>query len=160
MFAHAWILSSLLVTQTPAPGGAPSSPPAVQSPDPAAATFSTGAGLLLVAVRADRTADYEAAIQALQAGFAAVTDPSRRAVAQGWRVFKAAETDAAGNVLYVHVLFPVVSGTDYRPSVWLDLLIADLPADLMRRYKEALAGSPTRLSLTELAHMSVTPVRK
>jgi hypothetical protein len=156
----AWILFSVLALQAPAaPAGAPPQAPP-PSPDPAVAAFSTGLGLLLVPVKSDKTSDYEAVMVALQAAFAASTDPERRAVAQGWRVFKAAEADARGNALYVHALLPVVAGTDYRPSLWLDQLMQDAPTELLAKYKDALAGSPTRLSLAEVANMAVAPVKK
>jgi hypothetical protein len=90
---------------------------------------------------------------ALQAAFAQSTDPARRAVADGWRVFKATEADAKGNALYVHTLAPTVAGTDYRPSLWLDQLMQEAPTELLAKYKDALAGAPTRLSLAEIAFM-------
>ena len=99
-------------------------------------------------------------MQALQAAFASATQPERRAVAQGWRVFRAEETDAKGNVIYVHALLPAVAGTDYRPSLWLDQLMEQAPADLLAKYKDALAGAPTRLSLAEVANMAIAPVKK
>lgn len=151
-------LVAVLTAQAPGQPGAP--PPASPPADPAAATFSTGVGLLLVTVKADKTADYEAVMQALQAAFAASTDPARRAVAQGWRVFRASETDAKGNAIYVHALLPAVAGADYRPSLWLDQLMEQAPAELLAKYKEALVGSPSRLSLAEVANMAVTPVKK
>jgi hypothetical protein len=147
----AWTVFTLLAAQAPAPGGAPSQPPPPAPVDPAAATFSTNVGLLLVAVKADKVADYEAVLLALQTAFAASQDPTRRAVADGWRVFKAAEADAKGNAIYVHALLPVVAGTDYRPSLWLDQLMEQAPADLLAKYKDALA---------EVANMAVAPVRK
>lgn len=157
----AWILLTLLALQAPTPGGASSQPPATPAPaDPAAAVFATDVGLLLVAVKADRTADYEEAMAALQEALAAAKDPARRTVAQGWRVYRAAEADAKGNALYVHALVPAVSGFDYRPSQLLDELLTDAPAELLAKYADALAGPPTRLSLTELAHMAVAPVKK
>jgi hypothetical protein len=159
VFLPAWILIGSLAAQAPAAAAAQPQAPA-PSPDPATATFSTGVGLLLVAVKADKVADYEAVMMALQAAFAVSTDPARRTVAQGWRVFKAEEADAKGNALYVHALLPAVAGTDYRPSLWLDQLMQDAPVELLARYKEALAGSPTRLSLVEVANMSVSPVKK
>ena len=112
--------------------------------------------MLLVPVKADKTADYEAVMSALQAAFAQSADPARRAVADGWRVFKAAEADAKGNVIYVHTIVPAVPDTDYRPSLWLDQLMQEAPTDLLAKYKAALAGSPTRLSLAEVAHMGAT----
>jgi hypothetical protein len=87
-------------------------------------------------------------------------DPARRPLAQGWRVYKASEPDAKGNVLYVHAILPTVPGADYRPSLLLDELLQDAPVELLAKYKDALAGAPTRLSLTELAHMAVAPVKK
>jgi hypothetical protein len=155
----AWTLVSLLAAQVPAPGGTRSQAPAPPA-DPAAATFSTSVGLLLVAVKADKVVDYEAVMLALQTAFAASSDPARRAVAQGWRVFKAAEGDAKGNAIYVHALFPVVAGTDYRPSLWLDQLMEQAPPELLAKYKESLAGAPTRLSLAEVANMAVAPIKK
>lgn len=151
-------LVAVLLAQEPGAAGAPPStpPPA----DPATATFSTAVGLLLVPVKADKAADYEAVMAALQAAFAAQADPARRAVAQGWRVFKAVEADAKGNVIYVHALLPAVAGADYRPSLWLDQLLEQAPADLLAKYKEALAGAPSRLSLAEIANMAVAPVKK
>jgi len=154
-----WPVVVCLALQAPT---SPTSPPATPPPtvDPAAATFSTGVGLLLVAVKTDKTADYEAVMTALQGALSSSADPARKALAQGWRVFKAAETDAKGNVIYIHALFPTVDGADYRPSLLLDQLLDEPPAELLAKYKGALAGPPTRLSLTEVANMAVAPVKK
>ncbi len=54
------------------------------------------------------------------------------------------------SVIYVHWLDPVVTGVDYRPSLWLDKLLAGAPADLLAKYRDAFAVPPTKLSLTEL----------
>lgn len=161
----AWFVSSLLVFQ--APGGAPvdgppqTQPPAAPAPvDPATASFTTAVGLLLVPVKPDKAPDYEAAIAALQAALSATADPARHALAQGWRVYKASEPDAKGNVLYVHAVLPTVPGADYRPSLLMDELLQDAPAEMLAKYKDALAGAPMRLSLTELANMGMAPVKK
>ena len=159
VFPPAWLLVGLLAIQAPTAG--PPQPPAPPTAsDPATTTFTTDVGLLLVAVKPDKTADYEAVLQALQTAFAASTDPARRAVAQGWRVFKASEADAKGNAIYVHALLPVVPGTDYRASLWLDQLMQEAPTDMLAKYKDALAGPPSRLSLTEVANMALTPTKK
>ncbi len=152
----ALLVGSLLV-QIPSPAPAAPPQPAV---DPAIVSFDTATGLLLVAIKPDKVADYEGALGALQQALAADTDPTRRAMAEGWRVFKASETDAKGNVLYVHALMPVVAGADYRPSLLLDQLLAEAPADLLAKYRDAFAAPPSRLSLTELGRMSVAPVPK
>jgi hypothetical protein len=155
---HLLLILALQVAPAPA---APAQPPAqpapagqpAQAPDAGAAQFSTTVGLLLVAVKPDRVKDYEAAILALQDGFQKSSDPARREMAKGWHVFKATETDAKKNALYIHALLPAIKDADYRPSLLLDEFFEGLPPQLMARYRDSLAGPPSKLSLTELAHM-------
>ncbi len=156
---------ALQVTPAPVPPTPPPAQPApagqpAPAPDPGAAQFATDIGLLLVAVKPDRVKDYEAAILALQEGFQKSGDPTRREMAKGWRVYKATEMDAKNNALYVHALFPAVKEMDYRPSLLLDELLAGAPPELVTRYRDALAGPPSKLSLTELAHMGTAPIKK
>lgn len=138
----------------------PSKPAAPVSSDPATVTFATSVGLLLVPVAPARTADYEAVIVALQDAFAKSSDDEVRVVANGWRVFKAVQSDAKANVFYVHLFYPVVPAADYRPSLWLDRLLAGAPAEMLAKYRDAIAGPPSMLSMTEFAHMSVAPIVK
>jgi hypothetical protein len=139
----------------PQPGNASPS-----SPDPAAATFSTEQGLLLVAVKPDKVADYEAVIVALQEVLSRAADEDVRAMAAGWRVYKASELDAKSNAIYVHVLQPALAGVDYRPSLWLDKLLEGAPPELLAKYRDSFAIGPTKLPLVEFAHMAVAPVPK
>ena len=103
-------------------------------------------------------ADYELAIRTVQEALAKDTDPQRKAAAKGWRVFKAAESDAKGNPIYIHVMMPAVPNFDYRPSLLLDELVKDLAPDLLTKYQDAFAAPPTKLNLSEFAQMSVAPV--
>lgn len=112
---------------------------------------------MLHAIKPDAVADYEAAIAALQAALAASEDPRAKAVAPGWRVFRARETGDKGIVLYVHVLDPAVAGVDYRPSQWLEDLLDGAPEELLAKYRAAFAAPPTMLSLSELADMTRAP---
>jgi hypothetical protein len=149
--AHAglvWICASVsLAGQPPAP------PPQ----DPAAVFFDADVGVLLVPVKSAATDDYEAVILELQAALARTADPVRRAQAAGWRVFKAAEADAKGQALYVHLIAPVVTEADYRPSAVLDELLDGAPEELLVRYRDAHAGPPSKLTLTEFANMAKAP---
>jgi hypothetical protein len=130
---------------------------AIQTADPAAVVFTTGTGLVLHAVKPASVPDYEATMVALQDAFAKSSDDHVKRVSAGWRVWKAAEPDAKGNVVYVHTLQPTTAGVDYRPSLWLDQLLSGAPAELLAKYRDAFAVSPSKLSLTELANMSVAP---
>ena len=142
----------------PAPPPAqPATPPGVEV-DPARLVFPVdSSGVVLVAVKPDKTADYEALITALHEALAAA-DPAERRIGEGWRVYKAADTDAKGNALYVHVVAAPADGVDYRPSVVLGRLARELPADLLVKYRDAFAGSATRLSLHLLTDFALTPV--
>lgn len=75
-------------------------------------------------------------------------------------MFKASEGDAKGNAVYVHLFLPAVPGFDYRPSLLIDALVKDLAPDLLSKYQESIAGAPSKLSLTELANMSVAPIAR
>jgi hypothetical protein len=136
------------------------SPAAPGAPDPAAVTFSQNAGMVLVAVTPAKAADYDAVIISLQDAFARSADADVRAIANGWRVFKAVEADAKSNALYVHVLHPAIANVDYRPSLWLDKLLGGAPPELLAKYRDAVAGAPSKLTLVEFAHMAIVPVVK
>ena len=159
--------SFLLLSQAAPPPSSPPSPaqnvtPAKTvvdpTPDPASAHFTADAGILLVAIKPAAAADYESVIATLQEAMSKDADPTRVAAAKGWRIYKAAEPDAKGNTLYVHVMTPTVTGFDYRPSLLLDELIKELPPDLLTKYQDAFAMPPSKLNLTEFAHMSVAPL--
>jgi hypothetical protein len=155
----------LLLALVQSAGSAPSqsaSPPAPQAvlADPSRLVFPAGtSGLVLVLVKPDRTADYEAVIAALATAMGAAT-PEVRALAGGWKVFKAQEPDAKGNAVYVHWFASPAPDIDYRPSVVLDALMATLPEPEIVKYRDALAGAPSRLSLALLADLAVGPLPK
>lgn len=151
-----WLLV-LVQSASSAPQALPPPPDAPVAVDPSRLTFPAGAsGLVLVLVKADRTADYEAVITALKDALAQADTADRRAAA-GWQVFKAREADAKGNAVYVHWLPAPEAEIDYRPSLLLDRLSASLPEALLVKYRDALATPPTRLSLDAVAALGAPP---
>lgn len=142
----------------PPPQAAPAPAPQSTAPaDPARLTFAPGtSGLVLVLVKADRAADYEAVLLSLRTSLQAAPE-SERAMAAGWQIFKAQEKDAKGNVVYVHWIPSPVADADYRPSVVLDRLSATLPEPLLVKYRDAIVGAPARLSLDTLGTLGVVP---
>lgn len=150
-------LALFVLMQAAAPAN--QSPKQVAPPaDPASSQFTADSGLLLVTIKPAAVADYEDVIRTLQAALAADQDPKRAEAARSWRVFKAAELDAKGNSIFIHVLMPAVPNFDYRPSLLLDELVKDLAPELLAKYQDAFAAPPTKLNLTEFAQMSVAPV--
>jgi hypothetical protein len=150
------LATAVALAQTPTPP--PTQPETPKPADPATSSFATDAGLILVVIKPDKTADFELAIRTLQEKLSADPDPARQAIAAGWRVFKAVEPDEKGNVVYVHVLLPATPGFDYRPSLLLDELLGAAPPELLAKYRDAFAVPPAKLSLTEFANMAVAPV--
>jgi len=151
-----WLLALVQSAgSTPQVPAQPADQPAAS--DPARLTFPADtSGLVLVLVKADRTADYDAVMTALREALATAPEADRRGTA-GWQVFKAREADAKGNAVYVHWLPTPVADTDYRPSLLLDRLTASLPDELLARYRDALAAPPTRLSLDRLVALGLVP---
>ncbi len=140
--------------QTPAnqsPGNqSPVNQSAALPQDPAAVLFSTDTGMVLHAVKPASAADYELAIVALREALTKAEDVETQQLARAWRIYKASEADAKSSVIYVHVIDPAVPGVDYRPSLWLDKLMAGAPGDLLAKYRDAFAAQPTKLSFTEV----------
>jgi hypothetical protein len=146
--------------------GAGSQPPAVPpstasapaTADPARLTFPSGSsGLVLVLVKADRTADYEAVLTSIKVHAEKASAEERR-LTSGWQVFKAREADAKGNVVYVHWLPTPVPDADYRPSHVLDRLAATLPEGELVKYRESIAAGPNRLTLDKALDLGLAPV--
>jgi hypothetical protein len=150
--------ASAKVAQTPTPTN--QSPAATPPADPASSQFTAETGILLVTIKPAAVADYEDVIRTLQKALASDTDTARKAATRGWRVLRAAEPDAKGNAIFIHVITPAAPNFDYRPSLLLDELVKDLAPDLLVKYQDAFAAPPTKLNLTELALMSVMPVQK
>jgi hypothetical protein len=75
--------------------------------------FTGDVALWTVAIKPDRTADYEKVLMRVRDALRQSTDPQRKQQATGWRVMKVAEPLPDGNIAYVHVITPVVPGADY-----------------------------------------------
>lgn len=168
------LVPSMTDAQTPATGPAPVRPDAApQKPpsdpsaqvevtdqtgeptvtDPARLQFAADAtGVVLVTVKADKVADYEAVLAAMHEALRTTTDETLRAQASGWRVYKARESDAKAGAIYIHVVATPVADVDYRPSAVLSRLVGTLSPELLTKYRDAFAAAPTMLTLDELRH--------
>lgn len=156
--AFAWLLALAQSVGSAPPAPAPQPPVAPAPIDPARLTFPAGSsGLVLVTVKPDRAADYEAALAVLASELGKASVEIRQALA-GWQVFKARETDAKGNTVYVHWVPTPVEEVDYRPSMVLDRLAATLPEGLLAKYRDAIAAGPNRLTLDRVGALGVVPV--
>lgn len=76
-------------------------------------TFEGDTALWTVAIKPDKTADFEQIMNKVQEALLKSNDPQRKAQAAGWKVMRIAKPLADGNIAYVHIVHPVVSGADY-----------------------------------------------
>lgn len=95
--------------------------------------LTSDSGLVLNFIKPDKTADFEAVVAKLREALQNSPKPERRQQASGWKVFKANEAAASGNVLYVFVMDPAVKGADYTVST---ILAEAFPSEAIALYKQ------------------------
>lgn len=135
---------------TPPAGGAQAAPAQAENP-----TFSAPAGLLLVQIKPDKTADYEAMVTKLKESLAKSEKPERKAMAKAWKVYKASEP-AAGNTLYVHVIDATAPGDYTNPLRIISEVFPTEVQDIYTKVKEGFVQTGL-LNLTLLTDLSAAP---
>jgi len=135
--------------QQPAAAAQPAAPAAPKVP------FDTPAGILLVQIKPDKTADFEEMVGKLKAGFAKTTDETLKKQAAGFKVYKSSEPFGP-NRLYVVLLEPTVPSSEYELFNMLLRTMtpeeqrAEGVQDMWKRYADAFAAGLSKLSLTPL----------
>jgi hypothetical protein len=138
--------------QPPAGQTAPAQPAAPAAPKLA---LTSPAGALLVPIKPDQTTVFEEFVAKLKAGLAKTSDPTLKQQAAGFKIYKAAEPFGP-NALYVVTIEPVVPSADYelfdmlRRTMTPEELRAPEAAEMWKRYANAFASGPSRLSLTPI----------
>jgi hypothetical protein len=142
-------------TQQPPAGQGAAAQPATTAPAAPKVPFTTPAGMLLVQIKPDKTADFEEMIGKLRAGFAKTADADLKKQAAGFKVYKSSEPFGA-NTLYVVLLEPTVPNTEYE---LFNMLLRTMTPEEQRdpgakamwdRYAGAFAAGLSKLSLTPL----------
>lgn len=102
-------------------------------------TMSGDIALWTVAVKPDRTADFERVLARLRHALTHSSNPTRRQQATGWKVIKIEKPMPDGNIAYVHVISPVVKGADYAVLQTLYDELPDERQELYQLYRGAFA---------------------
>jgi hypothetical protein len=84
-----------------------------QSSQAAAFTIMGDAALWTVAIRPDKTRDFETVMAKLHEALKKSSRPERQRQAAGWKLLKIDKPMPDGNIAYVHVINPVIHGADY-----------------------------------------------
>jgi hypothetical protein len=130
-------------------------PPAAAAPAAPKVPFTTPAGILLVQIKPDKTADFEEMVGKLRAGFAKTQDPTLKQQAAGFKVYKSSEPFGP-NTLYVVLLEPTVPNSEYELFNMLLRTMtpeeqrAEGVQDMWKRYADAFAAGLSKLSLTPI----------
>ena len=83
---------------------------AQDAPKSNALTFDGDTAILTVAIKPDKTADFEQIMKDVSAALMKSEKPERKQQAAGWKVVKSATPMKDGNVVYMHLINPVVEG--------------------------------------------------
>jgi hypothetical protein len=111
--------------------------------------FNSDAGVIFNFVKADKTADFESVMNKLKEGLAKSEKPERKAMAAGWKVFKATDPGPNGVVIYVFIIDPAAKGQEYSVG---NLLVEAFGAEgqtLYKTYSDSF-GSPAIGALLHL----------
>ena len=124
----------------------PATQPAQQQPAPQQQaapklTFEGDTALWTVAIKPDKTADFEKILAKLKEGLAKSEKPERKQQATGWRVMKLAKPLPDGNIAYVHIINPVVPGADYTIMQALYEMFPEERLALYELYRGAFAAN-------------------
>ena len=85
----------------------------VQAQAPTKLTMEGDLALWSVAIRPDKTADFEKILGKVKEALGKSTAPEAKQQLAGWRVVKMAKPMPDGNIIYTHVINPV-PGADYN----------------------------------------------
>ena len=129
--------------QAQAPAQAPAQTqaqtPAAAQPAAPKLTLSGDVALWTVAIRPDKTADFEQIMAKLRDALLKSPDADRRRQAEGWKVMRLEKPLPDGNIAYVHIVNPVVPGADYTVMQILYDAYPDERQALYEMYRGAFA---------------------
>ena len=108
-----------------------------------ALTFDGDTAILTVAIKPDKTADFEQIMADVRTALMKSEKPERKQQAAGWKVVKGNTPMKDGSVIYMHVISPVVKGADYTILAILYEANPDPAAQraIFEKYKAAFAAS-------------------
>ena len=155
-FARNLTVAMLLATPIMVPAGvatqAAQQPATTQAPQQKL-TFEGDTALWTMAIKPDKTADFEQIMKKVQEALLKSSDTQKQQQAAGWKVMRISKPLADGNVAYVHIVQPVVSGADY--SI-MQILYDAFPDERQKLYELYRGAFAQNLSLATGA-MAVTP---
>lgn len=131
--------------------------PAATQPAAQKLTLSGDIALWTVAIKPDKTADFERIMSRLRDALLKSDDPQRRRQAEGWKVMRLEKPLPDGNIAYVHVVNPVVPGADYTVMQALYDAFPEERQALYEMYRGAFAQNLSLATGMVVLDMAKTP---
>ena len=123
---------------------------AQQPAQPSPFVFNSDAGVILNFVKADKTADFESVLNKLKEGLAKSEKPERKAMAAGWKIFKANESNN-GLAIYVFIIDPAAKGQEYSVG---NLLVEAFGAEEGNKLYKTYSDSYGNPAIGALLHLN------
>ncbi|HSK10791.1 MAG TPA: hypothetical protein VK911_14520 [Vicinamibacterales bacterium] len=102
-----------------------------ETPQKPTVAFQNDAGLIILYVKSDRTADFEQLMTRFREGLGKMEEPEMRQQASSLKLFRGPEGN--GTAVYVMIADPVVKNVEYW---FLSLLYKAFPADAQALYQQ------------------------
>jgi hypothetical protein len=120
-------------------------------------TFDGDTALWTVAVKPDKTADFEQIMQKMRAALEKSSDPMRRQQGAGWKVMRITQPLSDGTIAYVHIVHPVVKDVDYTVMQTLYEAFPDERQTLYEKYRGAFAKNVSLATGTIAVDLAQAP---
>jgi hypothetical protein len=114
---------------------------------PPALTFDGDVALWTVGVNPNHTRDFEQVMTRLKEVLRSSEKPERRRQAEGWKIMRAQTNPQTGQVMYIHMLNPVVRGADYNVLELIYEVVED-HEERTRIYEQYRAAFGASLAVT------------
>ena len=102
-------------------------------------TLEGDAAVMIVLIKPDKTADFEAVIAKYKEALGKSDKPARKEQLAGLKIFKS-PTAMGGNTAYVFVADPIVKGEEYDITRVVNEVFPSEVTDIFNKYKESYAG--------------------
>lgn len=112
--------------------------PAKEPPKPVL-TLDGDATVIIVLIKPDKTADFEAVVAKYKEAMSKSDNASRKEQLAGLKIFKS-PTAMAGNAAYIFLADPVVKEQEYDITRVIHEVFPSEATDMFNKYKDAFAG--------------------
>jgi hypothetical protein len=102
-------------------------------------TLEGEAAIIILLIKPDKTADFEAVVAKYKEAFAKSDNPKRKEQLAGLTFLKS-PTAMGGNTAYIFRVDPVIAGEEYDITRVIYEVFPSEATDMFNKYKEAFAG--------------------